>query len=197
MHKDSVTWIARVVCKFIEILHWIATAMTALILICSPIYRQAIDAASVGRIEPDDLLTSYYGFSAQPHGTPAQYDNLTVFLWSLGNTIMLALFAVAFRSLWKVLCLAQVSGEDTETEGTPFFPASVVYVRRMGCCLIAVPLVGYAIAAIAALLKLFGANMGTISLVDPSFLFFGLIALCLSRVFTMGAELQRETSGLL
>ena len=197
MHQDRVSGIARVVCKFIEIGHWIAAGLTALILICSPIYRSMIDSVPGGRGEPDGLLLGSYGFNAQPHGTPAQYDNLTVFLWSLGSTTIMVLVAVAFRSLWKVLCLAQASVRDVDGKATPFLPQSVADVRRIGYCLIAVPLVGYVIAAIAALLKYFGADVGAISLMDPSLLVNGLIALSLSQVFMLGVKLQRETNGLL
>ena len=197
MHQDRITGIARVVCKFIEMGHWIVAVLTALILICSPIYRSLLDSVGNGRNEPDSLLIGSYGFNAQPHGTPAQYDNLTVFLWSLGSTTILVLVAVAFRSLWKVLCLAQTSVKDVERESTPFLPQSVADVRRIGYCLIAAPLAGYVIAATAALLKYLGADMGTISLMDPSLLVDGLIALSLSQVFVLGVKLQRETNGLL
>ena len=134
MSRDRITPIASGLCKALEIGHWVTAGMAALILVCSPFYRLLIDSVPAAGGESDSILASTYGFGARPHGTPARYDNLTVFLWGLGSTAILALVAMAFRSLWHVLRLLRApepSDEDGTGNGTVLFtPGTTAYVRR-------------------------------------------------------------------
>ena len=67
-------------------------------------------------------------------------------------------------------------------------------VREIGYFLMAVPVVGLTASGLIRLIL--GVDLVESS-VDMPFLVIGLVALCLSRVFARGMELETETEGLL
>ena len=76
---------------------------------------------------------------------------------------------------------------------TPFQPAIIRMVREIGIFCIAIPIVELIMSIIGT--AIIGSEVAEISVTFGS-IFVGLVVLCLSQFFAYGAQLQRDTDGL-
>ena len=105
--------------------------------------------------------------------------------------IMMAMMAMICRNIYLIFKTSE--GKTSFSKGqTPFQPDNIRMVREIGIFLIAIPVVGLIMDIIAhiALGPEIECSM------DLHFIIVGLVAICLSRFFTYGMELQEDVDGL-
>ena len=98
--------------------------------------------------------------------------------------IIIALTAVMFRNVNKVF-------KTTNTE-SPFAPANVDRIKKIGYIAISFPILKILFNIVAGLI-LKDVTVG----IELSEIVFGLIILCLSQYFAYGASLEKDVNGLL
>ena len=103
----------------------------------------------------------------------------------LGGCISLALTAIMFHTMHRVLASAQT--------GSPFQSANVRRIERIGWLAIISPIVGWALTLLCKFIL--GDTMVEPSL-DITGLAMGLMVLILSRFFAYGVSLQNDVDGL-
>lgn len=92
------------------------------------------------------------------------------------------------------LMVHRMHGIIVETmAGRPFQPCTVKWMKQIGYCAVAVPLVSIVMSLGAMLLKV----DGIFAEVDFSGIMMGVLVLCLTQVFAYGLELQKDVDGLL
>ncbi len=77
--------------------------------------------------------------------------------------------------------------------GRPFQPCTVKWMKQIGYCAVAVPLLGAVMSIVAMLLSVDGLH----ATLDLSGLLTGVLVLCLTQVFAYGLELQKDVDELL
>ncbi len=180
---------ARVGARIIELLHWIAAATLAALLIFSFFFAQdigAVLAEGVAKAGSEELAS--YGFRvALVVDDAARGVSLAAFRLFLGGAaITLSLMAMVFRNVYLIL--------RNTRGGTPFVPDNIRMLREIGWFSIAQPAVGLVVSVLVQLT----CGIGRVDAsVDIDSLIIGLLALCLTRVFARGMELERDTEGLL
>ena len=103
-----------------------------------------------------------------------------------GAAITLSLMAMVFRNVYLIL--------RNTRGGTPFVPDNIRMLREIGWFSIAQPAVGLVVSVLVQLT----CGIGRVDAsVDIDSLIIGLLALCLTRVFARGMQLERDTEGLL
>ncbi len=92
------------------------------------------------------------------------------------------------------LMVHRMHGIIVETmAGRPFQPCTVKWMKQIGYCAVAVPLVGAVMSIVAMLISVDGLH----ATLDVSGLLMGVLVLCLTQVFAYGLELQKDVDGLL
>ena len=166
--------------RIAEIFCWLGVALT---LIC------AVACMVNGDWTAEHMLT----------GEPIRFNDLTiadsaetfgtvlpvVITALLGGCISLALTAIMFHTMHKVLASAQT--------GSPFQSANVRRIERIGWLAIISPIVGWALTLLCKFIL--GDTMVEPSL-DITGLAMGLMVLILSRFFAYGVSLQNDVDGL-
>lgn len=94
----------------------------------------------------------------------------------------------------SALMLHRMHGIIVETmAGKPFQPCTVKWMRQIGYCAVAMPLVSAVMSIVAMLISADGIH----AVLDLSGLLMGVLVLCLTQVFAYGLELQKDVDGLL
>lgn len=92
------------------------------------------------------------------------------------------------------LMLHRMHGIIVETmAGKPFQPCTVKWMKQIGYCAVAMPLVIAAMNLWAMLISVDGNH----AVLDLSGLLLGVLVLCLTHVFAYGLELQNDVDDLL
>lgn len=92
------------------------------------------------------------------------------------------------------LMVHRMHGIIVETmAGKPFQPCTVKWMKQIGYCAVAGPLVGAVMSIVAMLINVDGLH----ATLDLSGLLTGVLVLCLTQVFAYGLELQKDVDGLL
>lgn len=174
---------AVVLTKLMEVAHWIGAVGTLVGLV---LLLTMGERALVSPVAEANEELAIYGFRmtvADGVGNPDLGALKALLMVGVTNLILMAL---VFRNVHRIL-------KNTEG-GTPFQPDNIRMVREIGYFLMAVPVVGLTASGLIRLIL--GVDLVESS-VDMPFLVIGLVALCLSRVFARGMELETETEGLL
>lgn len=174
---------AVVLTKLMEVAHWIGAVATVVGLVL--LFTMG-EGALVSPVAEANEELAIYGFRMTVADGAGAVDLGALKALLAVGVANLALMALVFRNVHLILKSAQ--------GGTPFQSENVGRVSRIGCLLMAVPVVGLLASGLARLTL--GVNLVESS-VDLPFLVIGLVALCLSRVFARGMELEAETEGLL
>jgi len=177
---------ALVITKIVEISHWVAVALMAAATICSAVapswvkYFVDFDAKECCGAD-----LSVYGFEIQAAVTDGQIDMTTFLLFGIGATLILALMAMIFRNLNRII----KKSEDS----TPFQAENVRLFRDIGIFAIAVPVVGVLMSIITRLV--IGAEAAEVSN-NFGGLVIGIVVLCITEFFVRGIELEKDVDGL-
>ncbi len=118
-----------------------------------------------------------------------------VSMYFIGTVVAFALIALIFRNL--DIILHTISGRYEKAESTSPFQKDVVKrVKKIGIFSIAMPVLGFVTTAIVYVVSLINGNAVDVS-VSLEGIVIGLVCLCLSQIFSYGAQLEEEVDGLL
>lgn len=174
---------ALVGARILEMLHWMAAALMVVLLIVTFAQRDMIASLlAQGAAEYGPEL-SVYGFRMEQNGVPS-LAAFRVFL--VCAAVTLSLMAMVFRNVYQILRNTRV--------GTPFSPDNIRLLREIGIFCLSQPLAGLVTTTIVPLFA--GRDTVEAGINIDSFI-IGVLALCLTRVFARGMELERDTEGLL
>ena len=190
MKKETLKKTATVISKVGEILHWVGAGMVAAILIGMMAGHNELMYYLTSYKESDTYISSG-DFSAELAGlTPEKLMKLlAIFFVSL--LITLVLKAMIFRNIH--LSFKTAAGETKFSKGaTPFQPDVIRMIREIGIFSIAIPIVNFITSIAGRIVVGSDADMS----VGFGGIAMGIVVLCLSQFFEYGAELQKETEGL-
>ncbi len=166
--------------RIIEIVCWLGVAIT---LFCAVACVGSSDGGCTNMFAGESI---HYNGLTIPSSAEALETVLPALVVALiGACISLALMAVMFRTMHNVLVSAQT--------GSPFQPANVKRIERIGWLAIISPVVGWLLTLLCKFV------LGD-TLLDPSLdltgLVMGLMVLILSRFFAYGVSLQNDVDGM-
>lgn len=108
--------------------------------------------------------------------------------------LAIVFLAGAVLMVLNTLMFHRMHGIIVETmAGRPFQPCTLKWMKQIGYCAVAVPLVGAVMSIVAMLINVDGLH----ATLDVSGLLMGVLVLCLTQVFAYGLELQKDVDGLL
>ncbi len=179
---------ALVVSKILEVLHWLAVASMAVLLICSFAIRDKVAELLARGVATQGTSLETYGFELEVAGTNGTINMTGLILFSVAAIVVLSLMAMVFRNVYLILKAYKKSQWRS-----PFQPDIIRMLREIGIFSIAVPIIGFLFGIAARLLL--GPDSTEAYLNVDGFI-MGLLVLCLTQVFSYGAELQKDVDGL-
>lgn len=186
----ALTKAATVFSKLFEIGHWIGAVgfVVGLVLFLLDPY---MPGEWVFGMEPQEEL-EVLGFSLVATGPEAQVISPAVVIFLITGAVTLGLMAFVFRNVNLILRTTQ--GETKFSQGrTPFQKDNVRMVREIGIFFISITVVEFAMSALAVVLL--GPETAEVS-ADMGSAVTGVLMLCLSQVFALGMEMQKDVDGL-
>ena len=188
--KKGLNRTLSVISKIAEIAAWIGV-VAGLIVFASSFNKDMAQEIVAG--EPHMMQS--IGFELGVITNTGVINYFAVSMYFLGTVIAFALIALIFRNL--DIILHTISGRYEKAESTSPFQKDVVNrVKKIGILSIAMPVVGFVVTTIVYVVSLFNGNP-----VDVSFslegIVIGLVCLCLTQIFSYGAQLEEEVDGLL
>ena len=179
--------LGTVIAKILEVFHWVGTALMAAATVCSVIAPQWVGKfVAVDGKECCGANLEVYGFEINAPMTAGQVDGTHFLLFGIGASLILAVMAMVFRNLYRVLKLSE--------DATPFQKETVRLLRAIGVLVLAVPVIGFLMSIVVRLVT--GAETAEIAL-DLGGVFMGIVVLIHTRWFVRGAELENDVDGLL
>lgn len=180
--------LALAVSKVLEILHWIAAASMAVLLVCVFAIRDRVAALLAEGVASQGTSLETYGFELEVAGTNGDINMTGLMIFAVAAIVILSLMAMVFRNVYLILRAYQKSHWRA-----PFQPDIIRMLREIGIFSISVPIIGFVFGIAARLLL--GPDSTEAYLNVDGFV-MGLLVLCLTQVFTYGAELQKDVDGL-
>lgn len=180
--------VTLVICKILEVLHWLAVVSMIALLVCSICAWNRIADLLAQGVATQGTSLSTYGFELEVAGTNGAIHMPELVLFTVAAIIILSLMAMVFRNLYLIL-----KHYKNSQWRSPFQPDIIRMLREIGIFSISVPVVGF-VFGIAARLILGAESVEAYLNVDGFVM--GLLVLCLTQVFTYGAELQKDVDGL-
>ena len=186
----GLTKAATVFSKLFEVAYWVGAAgflVGLALFILSPY----VPGDWVFVMTAQEELT-VQGFSLLVTGPDAQLIRPAVVIFLVTGAVVLGLMAFIFRNVNLILRTTQ--GLTRFSQGkTPFQKDNVRMVREMGFAFLAVAAVQLTASALAFLLL--GPEIAEVG-VNMSSAVTGVLMLCLSQVFALGMEMQKDVDGL-
>lgn len=184
----SVNRAAIILTKILEVLHWFAAAVMAVVLIASAASANWLEEIlQKGSGTLGDTLTTY-GFEMNVVYSDGKINMTAILLFSICAVIILSLMAMVFRNV--NLILKTTLGKTKFSKGqTPFQKDNTRMVREIGIFFISVPVISFVMSVIVR--AVLGVDNAEIS-VDFQNLIIGIIVLCLSQSFAYGNALQDQ-----
>lgn len=179
---------ALVVSKILEVLHWLGVASMVLLLVCSVSIRDKVASLLARGVASQGTSLTTYGFELEVAGTNGTIHMSGLILFTIAAIVILSLMAMVFRNVYLILKTYKKSHWQS-----PFQPNIIRMLREIGIFSISVPVVGFLFGTVARLI--IGPDATEIYL-NVDGLVMGLLVLCLTQVFTYGAELQKDVDGL-
>lgn len=180
--------VVTILAKIGEIGHWVACGLLIVMTIAVTAGKDAL-IYQLSSLEPGTVQMEINGFSIDGMNGGAITPGVYIIFFITG-IISCGLLAMVFRNIY--LIFKTTAGQTKFSEGaTPFQTANVRMIREIGIFCIAIPVVELIMSVITGIA--FG---GVESSVQFYGLVLGLVVLCLSRFFSYGVELQKETEGL-
>lgn len=182
----SISKIAAILTKIIEVVHWVAAALMTGIGVCCVAapqwlqYLMSVDALK------EEREIAVYGFEVTAANAAGEINHTTLLLFAIGAVLIYLFMAMIFRNLNLIIKKAESS--------TPFQPDNIRMLKEIGIFSIAIPVVGLILSIITHLV--IGADAAEISVNMYGFA-MGVVVLCLTQYFIHGAELEQTVEGLL
>ncbi len=177
--------VTLVVTKILEILHWIAAGIMAVIAVCCAVAGDSLIGIFESGVDEygSSLATNGLEFTvANAEGT---LNMTAVMIFAIGAVIVLGLMAMVFRNINLVV-------KKSRTE-SPFCEDNVRMIKEIGIFSIAVPVVNLIISIVACL----AVGVDTIEAsVNLDGFIMGIVVLCLTNFFAHGAKLEKDVDGL-
>lgn len=193
----GVNGVASVIARIIEIVLWLGVAWLVVGAVLLYMNRSAIVVdADANRVYADSISVSGSFLDVDVYlGRGRMRDEVyypLVALVLVAQLAILVCMALVFHEIADV-CLRLKEWEHSRggLEG-PFGERMVRSFRFVGSCLIALPVVSWAMAAVCGLL---GASV-SVGLGSVVFVMLGLLCWSLAHVFESGAAMQHEMDGL-
>ncbi len=184
--NKAVTIIAQIA----EVFMWVGAALSLVITIVVAVGHQDLMWLFTDAAEQSILATG--GFSIVTAGLTGGQLTAAFIIFFITMLITCLLLGMVFRNIQ--LSFKTAAGKTKFSEGaTPFQPAVIRMVREIGIFCIAIPIVELVMSIIGT--AIIGFEVAEISVTFGS-IFVGLVVLCLSQFFAYGAQLQRDTDGL-
>ena len=179
-----------IIAKIAEVFMWIGAALSLATTIVVAAGHPALMALFTDAAEQSILATG--GFSIVTAGLTGGQLTAAFIIFFVTMLITCVLLGMVFRNIY--LAFKTAAGKTKFSEGeTPFQPAIIRMVREIGIYCIAIPIVELVMSIIGT--AVIGPDVAEISVTFGS-IFVGLVVLCLAQFFAYGAQLQRDTEGL-
>lgn len=177
-----------IISKILEIGHWVGCGFFTTFIIATAIGKEEL-IYKLSDISSVSTEIEFNGLSFE-----AQNGSFTVgmlMLFSIAGLVVCALTALMFRNLY--LAFKTAEGKTKYSTGkTPFQPAVVKMIKRMGTICICIPIAELILNIIGNVMM--GGGLETS--VSMTGIFIGIVVLALSRFFAYGVELQNDVEGL-
>ena len=180
-----------IISKIMEIVHWIGTGLGAIMILVSIFNKEFVSDF----ILEEGAELNAYGFNIYALTQSGEVNYFAVIMAFVGMMITCALMALVFRNLDIILTTIRGSYIHAKSS-SPFQKDIVRRVREIGIFAIAMPVIGFVITAVTTGVSLANGIESEVS-VSLEGVIFGLVCLCLTQIFTDGAQLEEEVDGLL
>lgn len=186
----ALTKAATVFSKLFEVAYWIGAVSFAVGLVLFLLDPYLAGEWVFGMEAEEELAVQ--GFSLVVTGPDAQVIRPAMVIFLITGAVCLDFMAFVFRNVNLILRTTQ--GETKFSQGrTPFQKDNVRMVREIGIFFLAIAVVQFAMSALAVVLL--GPETAEVS-VNMSSAVTGVLMLCLSQVFALGMEMQKDVEGL-
>ena len=181
-----------IIAKIAEVCYWIGCGMTAAI-VASLIAGSHKLVSALTDVDPASARElNAFGFNIVTVDASGATNWKTYLIFFITLVLMLALMAMVCRNIY--LIFKTTAGQTKFSKGqTPFQPDNIRMVREIGIFLIAIPVIGVIMSAIAHVVI---TGMEVECSMDLHFIMVGLVMICLSRFFAYGMDLQNDVDGL-
>lgn len=180
VNQTKLLKLGKIATRIIEIVCWIGAAV---ILICAIACLIDLGWADRHMLADDGII--FNGVTISTTDGSYRFALPALLTALLGGGVICAMMALMFRNLHLVLASAQ--------NASPFQPANVKRIERIGWLAIAVPVINF---LVTLLCKFLAGN----KYVEVSFgltdLIMGILVLCLSQFFAHGVKLENDVDGL-
>lgn len=188
--KKGLNRTLSVISKIAEIAAWIGVVAG---LICFAGSFNKDVTQEIVAVEPNMMQS--IGFELGVITDAGVINYFAVSMYFLGTVIAEALIALIFRNL--DIILHTISGRYEKAESTSPFQKDVVKrVKKIGILSIAMPVFAFVLTAIVYVVSLINGTPVDVS-VSLEGVVIGLVCLCLTQIFSYGAQLEEEVDGLL
>ena len=182
---------AMIIARIIEVCHWVGAGIFAVLLICCMVAKDAAVNMIAGDPSGEDVI---YGFHFTLTNAAGEMSMASLTVLAVAGIILFALMAILFRNVYLIIKTSR--GETKFSQGaTPFQPAVIRMLKKVGILAIAVPIVGFILSIVFGLVV--GPDSAATANLDVSGIFMGLIVLWLTQVFAYGAKLESDAEGLI
>ena len=177
----------KIVTKILEIFHWVGAAILCVAAVSALVAPQFVNNwVKITPIEGYGAPVEVYGFKMVLPVENGVIHPTALFLFGIGGVVILALMALIFRNLHRMIRNAEISA--------PFHKDNIRMLKEVGIFSIAVPVVGLITSMVSRLIL--GTDSVEISVNLEGFC-IGILVLSLTQFFIHGAELEEDVEGLL
>lgn len=174
----------KIVANILEVLHWLAAGVMALVAVCALAAPQwltfTLNPAS------DTGTAVVYGFEMTLTDSAGQLNVTALFLAALCAVLLYLLMAMIFRNIRLIIKRSE--------SGSPFQKNNIRMVREIGIFSIAMPVIGLISSIIIPIAT--GSHDFEMMVRLDGFV-TGIVVLSLTQFFVYGAQLERDVDGLL
>ena len=185
-----------VLAKIFEIVHWVGAVGSAILLIISILDIGGFRAFMADGFAESGTTLSTYCLDVNVVGIGGEINAIALILFWAGSIITFGLMAMVFRNIY--LIMKTLNGKNKHSNGTSPFQKDVIrMIKEIGIFSISAPVVAFFLSAVICAVSMINGMDGVEVSVGIEGFIVGLISLCLTNVFTYGAELEKDVDGLL
>lgn len=188
--------LTMVLSKVLEVVHWIGAVSITIVLLLSIFNADFMSVMFTEGAQELGRTLTVYGLEATVVNSAGEINMIAVILLFVASIIVFCLMAMIFRNI--NLIMKTINGKNKHTTSTsPFQECVIRMVKEIGIFSIAIPVVGFIISTIIFAVSIISGIDGTELSLNLSSFILGLISLCLTNVFSYGANLEKDVDGLL
>lgn len=189
--KKGLNIVLSIISKIAEVVAWIGAGAGLISFIGTLVDKSIISEI----ISEDGSMLFGIGFDVNALTATGDINYFAVTMYFIGISLALVLMALIFRNI--NIILRTMLGKYKHAKSTSPFQKDVVRrVREIGIFSIAMPIIGFITTTIIQIVSLIKDMPVEVS---ASFdgVIIGLVCLCLTQIFSYGAQLEEEVDGLL